>query len=170
MFHINYYQGYDGITYFDEKGYPLNEEKIVDIYGNNNNVTYTYQYDDNGYPIIQYANGEKANEYINFYNSNKLGYAVWHSKNEYNDNHGIEANNNDGYDTCIELNKEGQYVRQMLHLFYRYYINDYVDIPDNQHTFVTYYVPSFDKTQIIDSIYVNCENYKPLFECPYCNE
>lgn len=106
--HTYFYSlGWEHNTYYDEKGYTLKQEG--NGYGDGyDNITYTYEYDECGYPIIQYQNGKKDNEYINIYKDNKLGYAVWHLENKNNNNHGIVSNNNyDGFEGNTELNEKG---------------------------------------------------------------
>lgn len=146
---------YDYIMYYDDKGYELYSEGG---YVSGKDVTYTYEYDEYGYPVVQYENGEKNREYKNFYNCNNMGYSIWRLKNEYNDNHGIQQYNSDGTDENIELNESGLYIRKLLHASYNY---------GSGHTYTTYYVLSADGTKMIDVIYIKD---KLLFECPYCNE
>ncbi len=151
-----YSLGWEHNTYYDGKGYPLKREG--NGYGNgHDNITYTYEYDEYGYPIIQYQNGKKCTEYINFYNDNKFVYAISHFEDEYNDIHSFEINNNyDGGEGSTELNENGQYIRYINHI-------------NTLYTYAIYYIPSFDGTKMIDSIWIDCSNIKPLFECPYCN-
>lgn len=162
---------WDEITYFDEKGYELTMEVTHTIEGvseaadgtSTNTYTYTYDYDENGYPIVQYKNGEKQNEYINFYKNGKFEYAIWHLKNEKNNNHGVTSSNSDGADSNLQLDKNGLYTRSMYHNYYEYTNNR---VNNSYQTGVVYYIPSFDGTTIVDGIDIKDH---VLFECPYCS-
>jgi len=140
---------WDYIMYYDDKGYELySEGKFI----GGKNVTYTYEYDEYGYPVVQYENGKKSREYKNFYNNGKFVYAIYLQHGAYSDFHSNTINNYDGFETNVELNENGQYIREILHSTYA--------------TYTKYYIPSVDETKMIDVIYTD----KLLFECPYCNE
>ena len=154
---------YYSTTYYDEKGYPINEE-----YSNENYVgkVYTYEYDEYGYPVVQYESGRKMLEYTNFYKNKKFVYSIRHIIHRNSmDHYTLDHNAYDvGYGGNTELNENGQYVRYIDHTYQD------SDIYDLFYTHVAYFVPSFDETKMIDVIWIDCSNTKPLFECPYCND
>ncbi len=161
---------YDKNCYYDDRGYEVREEGIEN--GSNINIMYTYQNDENGYPIIQYANGEKTKEYYNFYNNNNFKFGVCFynmDSNNINDyySHYIMGNFVDQW-IPIETDNKGMYLRELRHDYY-HYPQDEIDIKN----YMVYYVPSYDGNKIIDSIYYSSDYSEfnvTLFECPYCNE
>ena len=140
-------------TYYDDNGYAQRQE-----YANGDNIAYTYQYDDMGYPVIQYVDGNKFEEYTNFYtDDNKLEYAFALYKNEYYDIHFITDGRSES--ASMEVNGNGQYLR---------FISHYVNKADSNKDFtqVTYCIPSYDGTKMIDCLLIDDTL---LFDCPYCN-
>ncbi len=153
----------DKWTFFDEKGYPIKSTGTFS--GKNISWIYTYDYDENGYPIVQYLNGEKDCEFINVYKNSNLAYSFWHAKDEINNNHGLCGNSDS--DNMVEVNDNKQYLRMIVHDYYDFHTDQTSDI--NQHSYIVYYVLSYDDSRVIDKI-IAPKTELPLFGCPFCYE
>ena len=144
----SYISDWDFTAYYDENGYITKENSEIRLPDGKlytYEYNYTYDYDEYGYPVVGYKDGIKVYDYKNYYKGGQLIYYFERFQDEYNDSH-IRGNG-------LEMSEDGLYLRDICH-------------STSARTFCTYYVPSYDGTEMIDTIFIDDTL---LFECPYCN-